>query len=108
MPIIENRRFLIISGAYVLLVFSIALASVEADTPVLDELARESLVYKAFGVAIGLPAAIALSWVTFSALGHTLRSRNYGWLAMIVLFAYAGAYAYGFYVTARQKSRRRS
>jgi len=73
---------------------------VYADFPIPhDELAES-----ATSAVIAFSAALLAMVVTLLALIHIIEHGNYRWLAPIFLFAYVGAYLYGFVVASRAKS----
>ena len=99
MPLIENRRFLIWSSTYFLIVVALAYLVAYAEFPV----SRDAFVESAAFV-ITVPAALLVLAATLSALIHVLEHKNYRWLFPIIILAYVGAYLYGFLVAAKMKS----
>lgn len=94
MPLIANRKFLNLSGAYFLVVVAIGILSFEFDLPLDGDRLRSSSIYPVFM----LPAAFAVLGVMISALIHIIKHKRFGWLILIALTAYAGAYVYGYSV----------
>ncbi len=100
MALIENRRFLIWSGTYFLIVAALGYLVVFAEFPVPRDVFAES----AAAVVITLPAALLVLGATLSALIHVFEHKNYRWLFPILILAYVGAYLYGFLVASNMKN----
>ncbi len=94
MALIENRRFLIWSSTYFLIVAALGYLVVFAEFPV----PRDVFVESPVSLVITLPAALLVLGATLSALIHVFEHKNYRWLFPIIVLAYVGAYLYGFLV----------
>ena len=88
---IENRRYLIWSGAYFLAVVVFGYSVILLGYPISEEVMRDSTV--AF-VATALAGLFALL-TTLSALGHMISHKNYGWLVLTFFLVFVSAYLYG-------------
>ena len=99
MALIENRRFLIWSGTYFLVVAVLGYLVVFAEFPV----PRDVFVDSPVSLILTLPAALLVLAATLSALMHVFEYKNYRWLFPIIILAYVGAYLYGFLVASESQ-----
>ena len=99
---IENRRYLIWSVTYFLVVVALGYSVILFGFPVSEEVMRDStLAYMATALA-GLFALLT----TLSALGHMISHKNYGWLALTLVLVFVSAYLYGLLEVTGRKQRR--
>jgi len=100
LALIENRRFLIWSGIYFLVVAALGYLVVLAEFPAPRDVFVKSPVF----FVVVLPACLLVFGATLSALIHVFEHKNYRWLLPILILAYVGAYLYGFLVASDPKS----
>ena len=94
MRLIENRKFLVWSGAYIAIVVTIHLGSLHLDFPFDDAGLHSSLIANFFRALAGITAV----FVTISAFLHICSSRRFVWLIPLIFTACFGAYLYGYFV----------
>jgi len=95
--VIENRRYLIWSGAYFLAVVVLAYSVTLLGFPVSEAEMRESLF---FGVALGLAGVFGIL-TTLSGLVHMSTHKNYGWFVATLVLVFVSAYLYGLLVVTK-------
>ena len=94
MPIIENRKFLVWSGAYFVIVVAVGLGSLHLGFPFDGAGFHSSLIAKILTALAGILAVL----VTTSALIHIFSNRRFVWLIPLTFTAYVGAFLYGYFV----------
>ena len=94
---IEDRRFLVWSGVYFLVVVALGYSIVLFDIPTTREAANDSPLY----LIVVLPACVLAIYTTFSAMWHMIVHKNYGWLIVTFVLVYVSAYLYGFFVATK-------
>ena len=95
---IENRRFLVWSGVYFLVVVALFYSVVLFDFPIPRELAIDSPLFQ----IVVIPACLLAIFTTFSAMKHMIVHKNYGWLISTFFLVYFSAYLSGFLVAAEE------
>ena len=94
---IENRRYLIWSGIYFLVVVALAYSVTLLGFPVSEAEMRESLFFR---VTLGSAGVFGVL-TTFSGLVHMITHKNYGWFVSTLFLVFVSAYLYGLLVATK-------